>query len=187
MLYLQDQQCAGRAGCLIAILLQPCRRQPDPHERPAVTSSIGQSQAHCVRQLLNLATTPAQTRLSSADRGCCRTPVLQEFLSQHNDAAGDALASTAAAAASAAAAAAGEGGQRGGEPLSLWHEMQKRQQAEEAALESELSAGPGLQGPGGIFGEDLWMFDGGLFAEEGELLQENNSCSSAQPLAACAA
>lgn len=92
---------------------------------------------------------------------------MQEFLTQHNDAAGDAHASTAAAAAaSEAAAVAAENGQLS-EPLSLWHEMQKRQQAEEAALESELSTGPGLQGPGGIFGEDLWMFDGGLFAEEG--------------------
>jgi hypothetical protein len=45
--------------------------------------------------------------------------------------------------------------------------MQQRQQAEAAALESEVSLGPGLQAPGGVLGEDLWMFDGGLFAEEG--------------------
>lgn len=46
--------------------------------------------------------------------------------------------------------------------------MQQRQQAEAAALEAEVSVGPGLQGPGGILGDDLWMFDGGLFAEEGQ-------------------
>jgi hypothetical protein len=92
---------------------------------------------------------------------------MQEFLTQHNDAAGDAHASTAAAAAASEAAAAAAENVQLSEPLSLWHEMQKRQQAEEAALESELSTGPGLQGPGGIFGEDLWMFDGGLFADEG--------------------
>jgi hypothetical protein len=93
---------------------------------------------------------------------------LQEFLRAHNTAAAEARASAAAAAAraeaEAAAAAAGGVG-----PLSLWHEMQQRQQAEAAALESEASVGPGLQGPGGMLGDDLWMFDGGLFAEEGAL------------------
>ena len=96
---------------------------------------------------------------------------LQEYLREHNAAA--AQASTAAAeAVSAAAEAAAAGGVQGdgqrSEPLSLWHEMQRRQQAEAAALEAEVSVGPGLQGPGGMLGEDLWMFDGGLFAEEGE-------------------
>lgn len=100
---------------------------------------------------------------------------LQEFLREHNE---EAQAAQAAAAAAEAAAAAGDGadgagGAGGGqsEPLSLWHEMQRRQQADEAAalMESEVSVGGvGLQGPGGVLGEDLWMFDGGLFAEEGE-------------------
>lgn len=88
----------------------------------------------------------------------------QEFLREHNAAA-------AAAAQAAAASASGDGadGQPPGkEPQSLWHEMQQRLQAEAAAVEaSEASAGPVLQGPGGVLGPDLYMFDGGLFAEEG--------------------
>lgn len=119
--------------------------------------------------------TQHKTRSSALHPHCCRSSVWspQEFLREHNAAAAETQASAAAAAASAAAeaaAAAGTGvagGQRA-EPLSLWHEMQQRQQAEAAARESEVSVGPGLQGPGGMLGEDLWMFDGGLFAEEGE-------------------
>lgn len=86
---------------------------------------------------------------------------MQEFLRAHNAAAAEAQALAAAAAADADAEAAAAAS-------SLWHEMQQRQQAEAAARESEVSVGPGLQGPGGILGDDLWMFDGGLFAEEGE-------------------
>lgn len=97
---------------------------------------------------------------------CC----LQEFLRAHNAAAAEAQASAAAAAATAEAeAAAAAAGATANGPLSLWHEMQQRQQAEAAARESEVSVGPGLQGPGGMLGDDLWMFDGGLFAEEGVL------------------
>jgi hypothetical protein len=98
---------------------------------------------------------------------------VQEYLREHNAAAAEAQASAAAAAAAAANADVGAGGMtgeaggKGSEPLSLWHEMQQRQQAEAAALGSEVSLGPGLQVPGGVLGDDLWMFDGGLFAEEG--------------------
>lgn len=99
---------------------------------------------------------------------------MQEFLRAHNEAAADARAkalghSTGDSDTDAAA--------QGPEPLSLWHEMQQRQQAEAAAREAELSVGPGLQGPGGMLGDNLWMFDGGLFADEGGRLQAHLSRS----------
>jgi hypothetical protein len=83
----------------------------------------------------------------------------QEFLREHN-----ADAAAAQQAAAAAADACGDGSAAGAAP-SLWHQMQQRLQAEAAAVEAaERSIGPGLaQG-----GPDVFMFDGGLFAEEGE-------------------
>lgn len=97
----------------------------------------------------------------------------QDFLREHNEAAQQAAAAAAlqeqqqleAAAAAAAAGKDGAGAQ------SLWHEMQQRMQQQAAEREAEVSVG----GPGGglssnVLGEDLWMFDGGLFAEEGEQL-----------------
>lgn len=96
----------------------------------------------------------------------------QEFLREHNEEAQRAAAAAALAEQqqleAAAAAAAGEGAAGA---QSLWHEMQQRMQQQAAAREAELSIGPGAAGssPGSnLLGEDLWMFDGGLFAEEGE-------------------
>jgi hypothetical protein len=96
----------------------------------------------------------------------------QDFLREHNEAAQQAAAAAALAEqqqleAAAAAAAAGEGGAGA---QSLWHEMQQRMQQQAAEREAEVSVGPGSAGglSSNVLGEDLWMFDGGLFAEEGE-------------------
>jgi hypothetical protein len=94
----------------------------------------------------------------------------QDFLREHNEAAQQAAAAAAVEEQqqleAAAAAAAGEGGAGA---QSLWHEMQQRMQQQAAEREAEVSVGPG--GAAGlssnVLGEDLWMFDGGLFAEEG--------------------
>lgn len=94
----------------------------------------------------------------------------QEFLLERNDAAREAAAVMAAkqlesegAAAEDAAQAAANGAQ------SLWHEMQQRMQQQAANMEAELSTGPGISSlSGNVLGKDLWMFDGGLFADEGE-------------------
>ncbi|KAF8070961.1 GCN2 [Scenedesmus sp. PABB004] len=93
---------------------------------------------------------------------CC-----QEFLRDHNAAAQEA-AEAEARELEAAAAGDGLGGAGAGERLSLWHEMQARMQRQAAERDAELSLGG--PGPGGTnpLGGDLWMFDGGLFAEEGE-------------------
>jgi hypothetical protein len=97
----------------------------------------------------------------------------QDFLRDHNEAAQQAAAAAALEeqqqleAAAAAAAAAGEGGAGA---QSLWHEMQQRMQQQAAEREAEVLVGPGGAGAlsSNVLGADLWMFDGGLFAEEGE-------------------
>lgn len=91
----------------------------------------------------------------------------QEFLLERNDvaeaahsAAQQQLQDAAGAETSATAAGTDDAAQ------SLWHEMQLRMQQQAAEREVEFSVGPGLSS--NLLGEDLWMFDGGLFAEEGE-------------------
>jgi hypothetical protein len=95
----------------------------------------------------------------------------QDFLRDHNEAAQQAAAAAALEEqqqleAAAAAAAAGEGA---ADAQSLWHEMQQRMQQQAAEREAEVSVGAGGAGAlsSNVLGEDLWMFDGGLFAEEG--------------------
>lgn len=97
----------------------------------------------------------------------------QEFLQARNAAAAEAAAAAAEADELQAAAegfAAHGSAVAGG---SLWHEMQQRLQAEAAAATEaakELSMGSvaaAVLGSNVLGSNDLWMFDGGLFAEEG--------------------
>lgn len=110
----------------------------------------------------------------------------QEFLLEHNDAAKKTAVDLDAKLQqeqqeqqAAAEAAAGKGcGCSEAEAQSLWHEMQQRMLQQAAQGDAELSTGAGIGTlSSNVLGEDLWMFNAGLFSDEGE---QPFSCSSSR-------